>query len=268
MTGSVSHRQRLETLGLLATGVVHDVNNLLTVIANYAGLALEPRQDEAPDAPLDPDRWRRLRWDIEQIHRTARRGSELTRRVLSYASPDAENPAQVSVNDLIRETLALLKGAMWRRVEVSTDLDPNCQLVTADPVRLRQALVNLAVNARDAMPDGGRMAIRTSNTEHDQRWFVRVEVADTGDGIPAELLDRVFEPFFSTKGADAGTGLGLTIVREFLTEIGGMVRVESTPGCGTRFELLLPALGHHSDEAGRVAVATGFVRTQDAPAAR
>lgn len=278
MTSGANHRQRLETLGLLAAGVIHDVNNLLTVITNYAGLVLEPRQEEPPDE----NRWQRLVWDVEQIHRAASRGSELTKRLLAYAGPDARQPALVSVNDLVVETLGMLKGELWQRVEVRTELDPGCWPVTTDPVRLGQALVNLAVNARDAMPQGGCLTVRSGNLYSDGR-YVRLEVADTGDGIPEDLVDRVFEPFFSTKSMDTGTGLGLTLVRDFARETGGDVLLESAPGAGTRFELLLPADdqyldspdrdkadsgGSDRDKAGRVAVATGFVKTQDPPAAQ
>jgi signal transduction histidine kinase len=263
LTSGANHRQRLETLGLLAAGVIHDVNNLLTVIANYAGLALEPRQEEPPDET----QWQRLIWDIEQIHRAACRGSDLTKRLLAYVGPDARQPAVVSVNDLVVETLSMLKGEMWQRVEVRTELDPGCWPVTTDPVRLGQALVNLAVNARDAMPEGGCLTVRSGNLDSGGR-YVRLEVADTGVGIPGDLLDRVFEPFFSTKPVDTGTGLGLTLVRDFARETGGDVLVESSPGLGTRFEILLPADGHNRDEAGRVAVATGFVKTQDTSAAQ
>ncbi len=247
MTGEAEHSQRLETLGLLAAGVVHDVNNLLTVIANYASLALEPGVD-AP--PPDEAGWRRLLVDIEQIHRAAQRGSDLAVRLLTFARPGSGETATVGVNAVVEDALVMLRGAMGSDIAVSVVLEPACWQVSTDPVRLGQAVVNLIVNARDAMPEGGTLTVRTANAVlaaeagRPEGRYVRVEVADSGAGIPPELLNRVFEPFFSTKPAGAGTGLGLAMVREYVTHAGGTVGVRSWPGEGTRFELLLPVASH------------------------
>lgn len=237
LTCKAWHDQRLETLGLLAAGVAHDVNNLLTVIENYACLVLEAT---AADAAPDLESWRRVRSDIEQIHRTARRGEVLAGRILAFGRPDAELSALVSVNAVVADALALLGGSFPTNIEIVASLDAECWPVRADPVRLGQAVVNLAVNARDAMAQGGTLTVRTANVEPPSGRLVRLEVVDTGNGIPAELIERVFEPFFTTRPAGSGTGLGLSMVRDYVADLGGVVRVDSSPA-GSRFELLLPA---------------------------
>ncbi|MBN1174385.1 MAG: hypothetical protein JXA67_19620 [Micromonosporaceae bacterium] len=240
VTRDARDSQRREMLGLMAAGVVHDVNNLLTIIGNYASFAIDA---ETPPTPPDEDRWRRLVADIEQIQRAAARGSELTSRLLAFARPGAGAAESLAVNGVVRDALALIRGALGKQIEIVLDLDPDCRPVVFDRTELDQVLVNLIINARDAMPGGGALTLRTRTVgpAEGRGRAVRIAVIDSGEGIPPEVLTRVFEPFFSTKPAGQGSGLGLAVVREIVDGRGGQVLIDSLPGNGTTVELLLPA---------------------------
>ncbi|MBT8226558.1 MAG: hypothetical protein HKP61_21365 [Dactylosporangium sp.] len=244
--------QRMETLGLLAAGIAHDMNNLLTVIANYAAFASGSDADVPPDA----DHWRRLLADIGHIQRAAARGTELTGRLLAYARPTAAATAAASpltVGTVVTETLTLLRGAIGGQIVLRTLLEPDCRPVRIGSGELGQVLVNLIVNARDAMPEGGTLGVwagnvtRADRTERERRGtdrtseWVRLDVRDSGTGIPPEVRSRILDPFFTTKPAGRGSGLGLAIVHEIVTEAGGEVLIDSEPGLGTTVSLLLPA---------------------------
>ncbi len=237
--------QRLESLGQLAGGVAHDFNNLLAVIVNYAAFVAE---EVANAAESDPDRWSPVARDMEQIQRAADRGITLTHQLLAFGRREVARPRLISLNQVINEVHRMLGRSLGEHVELRTLLGEDLWPVKADPAQFEQVLVNLAVNARDAMPGGGSITFSTDNVHIADATaslpagrYVRVRVADTGAGMPPDVVARAFEPFFTTKPKGEGTGLGLATVYGIVTESGGDVQISSEPGLGTCFILLLPA---------------------------
>jgi PAS domain S-box-containing protein len=249
----LAHAQRLEGLGRLAGGVAHDFNNLLTVVLSNAQLAA----DEIP--PGSP-----LRDLVEPIREAAQRGTALTRQLLAFAKKQVVSPAALDLGAVVRGLGRLLQRLLGERVVLGVRLDPDTWRVWMDPGQLEQVLVNLAVNARDAMPEGGRLTLTARNevltaTEAWSRGlapgdYVHLVVTDTGHGMDESTRVRVFEPFFTTKG-DRGTGLGLATCLGIAQQSGGAIWVESEPGRGASFHLLLP---RHADaeEAASVPATT------------
>ena len=236
--------QRLESLGQLAGGVAHDFNNLLGVISNYASFAAEEVAKEAPDG-----RWQAVRDDIGQVQQAAERAAGLTHQLLAFARQEVIQPRVLNINDVVESVEQLLIRTLGEHIELITDLATGLDLVLADPGQIEQVLINLAVNARDAMPRGGKLTIQTASTIDETAVgqaqlppgrYVTVKVSDTGTGIPKDVLDRVFEPFFTTKPKGEGTGLGLATVYGIITQAGGHVRIYSEPGLGTVVTALLP----------------------------
>ena len=236
--------QRLESLGQLAGGVAHDFNNLLGVISNYAAFAGEEVAKEAPD-----ERWQAVRDDIGQVQQAAEQAAGLTRQLLAFARKEIIQPRVLDINDVVLSVEQLLIRTLGEHVELIADLAVDLPPVLADPGQIEQVLVNLAVNARDAMPQGGKLIIHTARTSIDDAasqgelppgQYVALKVSDTGAGIPKDVLDRVFEPFFTTKPKGEGTGLGLATVYGIIAQAGGHVRIYSEPGLGTSFTALLP----------------------------
>ena len=248
--------QRLESLGELAGGVAHDFNNLLGVISNYATFASEEVAREMPD-----ERWQAVSDDIEQIKQAAARAAGLTHQLLAFARQEVIQPRVLNINDVVESVEQLLVRTLGEHIELITDLAQDLDLVLADPGQIEQVLVNLAVNARDAMPRGGKLVIQTGSTRVDATMagqgrpapgrYVALKVSDTGTGIPKDVLDRVFEPFFSTKPKGEGTGLGLATVYGIITQAGGHVQLYSEPGIGTSLTALLPV----TDQARAAATA-------------
>jgi PAS domain S-box-containing protein len=238
--------QRLESLGQLAGGVAHDFNNLLAVIVNYAAFVAE--EVEAAGAE-NSARWSPVISDVEQIQRAADRGITLTHQLLAFGRREVARPRVISLNDVIVDVHRMLGRSLGEHIELGRRLGGELWPVHADPAQLEQVLVNLAVNARDAMPGGGTVTMSTDNLvvaegEEGQLKpgrYVCVKVADSGRGMPADVMVRAFEPFFTTKPKGEGTGLGLATVYGIVTEAGGDVRIESEPGVGTCFTLILPA---------------------------
>ena len=233
--------QRLESLGQLAGGVAHDFNNLLAVISNCALFVGEELDDK--EAAQN---------DLEQIRVAAERAAQLTRQLLAFAGQKVLQPEVFDVNLVIATVGQLLHRTIGEHVELSISLSTDPWLVEADPGQLEQVLVNLAVNARDAMPDGGLLTIDTENIEIDEVYtetysglspgrYVRVRVSDTGSGMEQAVLDHVFEPFFTTKPRGEGTGLGLPTVFGIVAQAGGEIQLYSEPGIGTTCRILLPA---------------------------
>ena len=242
--------QKMETLGQLSGAIAHDFNNLLQAIHGYAELA----------AASDPGN-AELAADIEEIVRAADRASELTRQLLTFSQPTHANARIVDVNECVNQAVPMIRHLVGPTIRLSTILRPEAGHVLIDPAQLEQAIVNLCVNGRDAMPDGGSITIETgrrsaasgpsgpSDSEPDR--LARrpsapgattfVSVSDTGTGIPAEISERIFEPFFTTKEIGKGTGLGLPIVYGIVRNADGEVTVESEPGHGSRFSLTFPA---------------------------
>jgi two-component system NtrC family sensor kinase len=232
--------QRLEALGHLTGGVAHDVNNLLMVVSNNAYLL--KRLLGGRDAQVEA----RLAKPIDAILRAVTTGSRLTRQLLAFARRQALRPEVIRLQDRLPQLLDLMRHSISSTVALEGEAAPDTDSVQVDPAELELALINLAVNARDAMPEGGSLQVQVRNAHADEheglgRW-VSIAVSDTGRGIPPEVLERVFEPFFTTKAQGEGTGLGLSQVYGFCQQAGGTARIRSTVGEGTTVQLLLPGV--------------------------
>lgn len=238
----LAQAQRMEAVGRLAGGVAHDFNNLLTVIMGNVQLLLADLADAAP------------REELEEIDAAAGRAAKLTRQLLAYSRQQVLQPCVLDLNAVVADTERMLRRLIGEDVELVTRLAPDLARVRADRGQLEQVLLNLAVNARDAMPSGGRLTIATSNAVFDERGrtvspyaapgspAVALTVTDTGSGITRDVLEHIFEPFFTTKPLGEGTGLGLATVYGIVKQSGGYVWVESTPGEGSEFLVLLPCV--------------------------
>jgi two-component system NtrC family sensor kinase len=229
--------QKLEALGQITGGVAHDFNNLLMVIGNNAHLA----RRLLPGAEASPQ--------LAAIHRAIASGSKLTRQLLSFAGRQPLQPTVIELAQALPELLELVRTAVGSAIVVTASVQPDAGAVEVDRAELELALINLALNARDAMPAGGQLGItagRARPDESPQRGdaaCVALAVSDTGEGIAPEVAARVFEPFFTTKGPGRGTGLGLAQVYGFATQAGGSVRLDSAPGKGTTVTIYLPVSG-------------------------
>ena len=241
--------QRLESLGQLAGGVAHDFNNLLAVILSYASFVSEELAN--PSGPDWPERLDSARSDLGQITLAAERAASLTRQLLTFARREVVRPQVLNLDDVITGVQELLHRTLGEHIELITTLAGDLWPVLADPGQLEQVLVNLAVNARDAMPGGGTLTIDTSNITVDahsvaagsqapQGKNVRLRISDTGVGIPSDVLEHVFEPFFTTKQDGSGTGLGLATVYGILAQAEGQIQLYTEPGTGTTFTITLP----------------------------
>ncbi len=240
--------ERLESLGQLAGGVAHDFNNLLGIIAGYTTFAA----DEVTAAAQDDERWQQMRDDLAQVLRAVDRASRLTRQLLAFARRDVVRPHVLDLNAVVGEVEQLLLRTLGEDIQLHTHLAGDLRPIKADPGQLEQVLVNLAVNARDAMPTGGTLVIDTGNIAVDEHYaathpgvdpggYVRLRVSDTGTGMSRATVERAFEPFFTTKPKGQGTGLGLATIYGIITEAGGQVQIYSEPGVGTTITALLPA---------------------------
>jgi two-component system cell cycle sensor histidine kinase/response regulator CckA len=233
--------QKMEAVGQLAGGVAHDFNNLLTAILGYCNLMLDDVAREDP-----------LRGDLEEIRSAGERAAALTRQLLAFSRRQMLQPQVVNINVLVKQIEKLLRRLLSEGVELVTALASELDSVIVDPASVEQILVNLAVNSRDAMPDGGRLTIETSNVELDSLYadthmtvvpgrYVMVAVGDTGQGMDVETKKRVFEPFFTTKEQGKGIGLGLATVYGIVKQSGGYIWVYSEPAHGTVFKVYLPS---------------------------
>jgi two-component system, cell cycle sensor histidine kinase and response regulator CckA len=231
--------QKLATIGKLAGGVAHDFNNLLTVILGYSGRLLEDREH------LDPTTGTAL----EEIRKAASKGADLTHRLLAFGRRQVLRPEILNLNLLISDSAQMLRSLIGADIHFTTVLDPSAGLVRIDAGSFHQVLMNLAVNARDAMPHGGSLTIATAKvtiSESEKEKFlapgdyVEVTVTDSGTGMTEEVRDHLFEPFFTTKDEGKGTGLGLAVVYGIVQQSGGSILVESEPGKGTTFRLYFP----------------------------
>ena len=237
----VQQLQKFEAIGRLAGGIAHDFNNVLGAILGWAELA----QDEAPAGSRLHNRLQKI---LDQTHRASR----LTAQLLAFARRQVLQPKKIDLNTLIEEETELLKSAIGERIEVNVRLADDLHVASADPTQMGQVIMNLCLNARDAMPEGGKLNIETKNVEIDgdfcRRYpyskpgkYVLLSVTDTGIGMNAETKSRVFEPFFTTKEIGKGTGLGLATVYGIVKQHNGFINVESELGCGTSFQIFLPA---------------------------
>ena len=222
--------QKMESIGRLAGAVAHDFNNLLTVISGYAhmGLSESGTTDSSHDA-------------FVQIADAARRAGDLAGRLLAFSRPKPVETREIALNDLVRNFEKMLAPMLGKNIRLELRLDAGGGTLRADPNQIEQIIMNLAVNARDAMPDGGRLSIETSMISEARQ--VQLRVADTGTGIPPEVMKHIFEPFFTTKSEGVGTGLGLATVYAIVKQAHGSIEVASEPGRGTTFTLRFPASG-------------------------
>jgi two-component system, cell cycle sensor histidine kinase and response regulator CckA len=218
--------QELESMGRLAGGVAHDFNNLLAVVTGYCSVLLETLQPSDPAYP-----------GLVEIGKAAEKGADLTHRLLAFSRRQTPRPELLDLTELIADDEEMLRRLIGDDVQFTTNLEPSLHLVLADAGQLRQVLLNLVANARDAMPDGGRLTISTSNAGQ----YVQLAVADTGVGMTEEVRNHLFEPFYTTKETGKGTGLGLSTVYGIVRQNGGHIEVDSVPGQGSYFRILLPA---------------------------
>jgi PAS domain S-box-containing protein len=240
LEGQLLQAQKMEAVGRLAGGVAHDFNNVLTAILGYTGLLLDGLPTLSP-----------LRPDLEEIRKAAERAAGLTRQLLAFSRKQVLETRVLDLNELVADMDRLLRRLLGEDMDVVTNLDRTLGAVRADPAQLEQVVVNLAVNARDAMPQGGRLLIETRNAELDDSYarehapvrpgrYVMLALSDAGTGMTPETMAHVFEPFFTTKEAGRGTGLGLSTVYGIVKQSGGYVWCYSEPEQGTTFKVYLP----------------------------
>jgi PAS domain S-box-containing protein len=233
--------QKMEAVGTLAGGIAHDFNNLLTAIRGSVDIAM---------LSIDPSN--QIFQDLREIQISAERASDLIRQLLMFSRNQPMEFIFLSLNKVLENLLKLLHRLIGEDIGISTSLHPHLWSIRADRVTLEQIIMNLAINARDAMPKGGKLSIRTENVSLDEAYcqsvpeakpgkYVRLSVTDTGVGMTNETVQRIFEPFFSTKGPGKGTGLGLSVVYGIVQQHGGWINVYSEPGHGTTFKIYLPA---------------------------
>jgi PAS domain S-box-containing protein len=245
----LQHAQKMEAVGILAGGVAHDFNNLLQAISGYTQLLLMEKNAGDPDFPR-----------LKAIEKSIARAAQLVRQLLLFSRKEATERRNLNLSHEIGQVVRILERTIPRMIEI--ELHPGSRLwtVKADPAQIEQALLNLGINAADAMPDGGKLIIQTRNVamaENHARQhigassgnYVLLTVSDTGCGMDKETLDHIFEPFFTTKGIGKGTGLGLASVYGIVKGHGGYIHCESGPGQGTTFTIYLPAIGHKDEAA-------------------
>jgi PAS domain S-box-containing protein len=228
--------QKLEAIGRLAGGVAHDFNNMLTAIAGYTAFALEHSGAGSP-----------LRADLEEISKATDRAALLTRQLLAFSRKQVLQPELLNLNGIVVELETMLRPLIGEDIVLTTRLDPALGPIEADPGQLHQVVMNLVVNARDAMPTGGALSIETANADVVDEGdgsiapgrYVTLTVRDAGEGIDETTLSQIFEPFFTTKESDKGTGLGLATVYGIVKQSGGYVAVESELGVGSEFTIYL-----------------------------
>jgi PAS domain S-box-containing protein len=268
LADQLSRARRLEAVGTLASGIAHDFNNILCGILGYASLLRERTPGDGPEAR-----------SARAIEDAAVRGAELTRRLLGMARESPVETAAVDVAEVLSDCARIALETFDRRVEIAVDAGPDLPRVTGRTSDIHQAVLNLCINSRDAMPDGGRLRLSAVRSPTGPRGpdgaagaageWVRIDVEDEGEGMDPAILARIFEPFFTTKQRGKGTGLGLYMVYTTVQAHGGSVDVESTPGKGTKFRIFLPAAGVASPApVPAVAAADGAGAAEGASARR
>lgn len=252
MEEQLRQSQKMEAIGQLAGGVAHDFNNLLTVIVGYSQLLLSETIAQS------------VREGLDQIARAADRASALTRQLLAFSRKQILRPEVVNPNEIINELEKMLARLIGEDLELVTRLDPRLDRITIDPSQMEQIIVNLAVNSRDAMPDGGKLTIETENVYLDEEysqlhaevepgWYVRMALSDTGSGMDEATKARLFEPFFTTKEMGKGTGLGLSTVHGIVKQSGGHIWIYSEVDRGTTFKLYFPVTAAAGEEPRELA---------------
>ena len=239
--------QRLESIGTLAGGIAHDFNNLLFPVLGFAELL---KEDISADSPMQSY--------IDEIIRAAMRSKELVKQILAVGRKDDQNIQPIRLQPVVKEAMDLLRASIPTTIDIQNDIDPQCGVVMADPTKIHQIVMNLATNAYHAMEDtGGRLEVTlkqvamTSEPDSLQTLtpgnYALLTVSDTGAGIEKEILDRIFDPYFTTKGTGKGTGLGLSVVRGIVTSHKGVIDVSCVPGKGTKFSVYLPIIEHKTE---------------------
>jgi len=224
--------QKMEAVGTLAGGIAHDFNNLLQAVQGYAGLLL-----------LDKEKGDPGHRELREICRAVERGGELSKRLLTFSRSVESRTLPVDMNLQVRQAHELLQRVIPKMINIEMQLAPELNIINADPIQIEQILMNLGVNARDAMPDGGKLILKTENVTVEGRGdYVILGVSDTGCGMNKEMLEHIYEPFYTTKEVGAGTGLGLAMVYGILKNHGGYIECRSRPGKGTTFQLYFPVI--------------------------
>ncbi len=236
------HSQKMEAIGTLTGGIAHDFNNLLQVILGHSQMLLN-----------DEQLGEKVRANLRQIVSAGRRGAELIQRLMIFSRKRETNFRPTDLNYEAEQLQKMLVRTFSKKIEFELALDSKLATVNTDPAQIDQILMNLAVNARDSMPNGGRLSIQTENVILDEGYcvtkpgvkpgdYVLMTVSDTGSGMDKETLGRIFEPFFTTKEVGKGTGLGLSVVYQIVRRHGGHIYCYSEPGLGTTYKIYLPAI--------------------------
>jgi len=244
----LQHAQKMEAIGTLAGGISHDFNNLLQAIMGYTQMLLLDKEREDPEFER-----------LSAIEKAANRASELTQQLLTFSRKVESKLRPVNLNQEVRQVEKLLKRTIPRMIDIKLHLDENIRIINADPAQVEQVLMNLGVNARDAMPEGGEIIVETENIILDEEYckthlgaiageYVLLSVSDTGYGMDKETVEHIFEPFFTTKKIGKGTGLGLAMVYGIVKNHGGYIMCYSEPGEGTTFKIYFPAIKSESVE--------------------
>ena len=240
--------QKMEAVGILAAGLAHDFNNLLTTIRGYSEIMMMSLRKEDPFYSF-----------LNEIIKATNRGSSLTNQLLAFSRKQIMQPRVINLNSVVIDMAKMLRRLIGEDIDLSTLVDQDLGLVKADPGHIEQVLMNLAVNARDAMPNGGKLTVETANAYLDEAYarsyigvtpgpYVMMAVNDSGVGMDAETMSRLFEPFFTTKETGKGTGLGLATVFGIVKQSGGHIWPYSEPGRGTTFKIYLPRIEESLEE--------------------
>lgn len=238
----LAQAQKMEAIGTLAGGIAHDFNNILQLALGYSEMVLN-----------DDGLHERLKPDLKKIYESSRRGADLVKRLLAFSRKTEINLQPLDLNHRTKEMGRMIERTIPKMIEIEMFLEEDLARVNADPTQIDQILMNLALNARDAMPEGGKLIVETANTVLDEEYvktnieatpgtYVQLTVTDTGPGMDEETLEHIFEPFYTTKGVGEGTGLGLAMVHGIVKQHGGHITCDSEPGKGTTFKIYLPAI--------------------------
>jgi PAS domain S-box-containing protein len=249
LSKQLSQAQKMEAVGTLAGGVAHDFNNVLQVALGYSELIL-----------ADENLPQRYRTDVEKIHESSLRGADLVQRLLTFSRKTDIKPQPINLNHRVRDLRKMLERTIPKMIEIQLSLSEELATISADPTQVDQILVNLIVNARDAMPEGGKLLIETNNVVLDTDYarknlvpkagqYVALTVTDTGVGMDKEALEHIFEPFYTTKRVGEGTGLGLAMVHGIVRQHGGHIACFSEQGVGTTFKIYFPAMSTGQEKA-------------------
>ncbi|RKY01172.1 MAG: hybrid sensor histidine kinase/response regulator [Spirochaetes bacterium] len=256
MQAQLMQAQKMEAVGLLAGGLAHDFNNLLTAIQGYTEMMIMKFNKRDP-----------LYKNLKYIHDASTQGASLIRQLLLFSRRQPTKLISLNINKTIRGILKMLKRIIGEDIEIKTELDPELLSVRADEANIEQMIMNLVVNARDAMPKGGRVTIKSRNVTLDEKQckvipeakpgnYVCFTVSDTGVGMDKETISHIFEPFFTTKGFGKGTGLGLSVVYGIIKQLEGFIDVKSKLGHGTTFDIYLPAISEKPKAERKEVVST------------